>query len=109
MNAGRLDRRITIQSRTLTKDATGGRVETWADSAEVWAQRMPVSASESTLADAERPETRVRFRIRHMTLDATTNRIVYGGAAHEIIGIQEDGGRQSFLMVETRTIGGLAS
>lgn len=31
MNPGKLDRRITIQSRVMSKDATGARVETWAD------------------------------------------------------------------------------
>jgi SPP1 family predicted phage head-tail adaptor len=109
MNSGRLDRRVTIQSRTLTKDETGGRVETWATSAEVWAERMPMSAGENLLADAERVENRIRWRIRHMTVSPTTNRLVYQGTAHEILGIQEDAGRQRFLLLETRTIGGIAA
>lgn len=36
--SGELDRRITIQAKTINKDAVGGPVETWATHATRWAK-----------------------------------------------------------------------
>lgn len=37
MNIGRLDKRVTIQSRTTVKDVYGQPLDTWSDIATVWA------------------------------------------------------------------------
>ena len=88
MKAGQLDRRITIQSRTSTKDASGRPTTVaWADFATVWAsvQDMLPSRGERIAEGvnvASRP-CRIRMRYRdditadmRVTLDGRTLRIV---------------------------------
>ena len=107
MNAGRLDRRLTIQARTLTKDAQGGRVETWDESRRVWGALIPGGAGEPVMADAERAVVSTRFKIRHIAIDPAENRISYGGQIYEITGITEDGPRRTYLLLNCQTISAL--
>ena len=41
-----LNRRVTLQSPTIARDAAGGEVVTWADVATVWAYINPLSGHE---------------------------------------------------------------
>lgn len=107
MDPGQLDRRITIQSRTVTRDETGSRVEKWADLTSVWAKLEKTTADESEIADSERPRQKMTWRIRHMAIDSTTHRVTHKGKTYEITGITEAGGRQSFLILETYALGGV--
>lgn len=107
MNAGRLDRRLIVQTRALTKGSRGGRTETWADTGKVWASLMAPGAGEAVVADAERVTNAVRFRIRHTTIDATANRIKHGILIYQITGITEDGPRRSYLILDCKTISAL--
>lgn len=50
MALARLDQRIVLQTATLTRDSVGGPVETWVDTATLWAEVRPVSARQATLA-----------------------------------------------------------
>jgi SPP1 family predicted phage head-tail adaptor len=100
MNPGKLDRRIVIQKRVMTKDATGTRVETWADESSVWAQYVTNKGNETSTADAERETNSQQFRIRYRALNAIDYRIFYRSQFYDIIGISEEG-RQSFLLVDS--------
>lgn len=64
INAGDLDRRITLQSATITKDAVGGPVETWADVATVWASVRPLSSRQIALAQQVNAATNLSVLIR---------------------------------------------
>ena len=101
MNPGFLDRRILIQARTLTQDATGSDVETWANSAQVWARLQPSSGAEATAGDAERTQDRAKFTIRHRSINSLTHRLTHAGKTWNIVGISEVGGRQAYLELET--------
>jgi SPP1 family predicted phage head-tail adaptor len=46
MNAGELDQRVTLQTATVTRDAVGGPVETWADTVTVWAKIRPLTGKQ---------------------------------------------------------------
>ena len=107
MNAGRLDRRLIVQTRTLTKGTRGGRTETWADTGKAWASLMSPGAAEAVAADAERVTNTGRFRIRFAAIDATENRIKHAGMIYQITGITEDGPRRSYLILDCRTISAL--
>jgi SPP1 family predicted phage head-tail adaptor len=101
MNPGKLDRRIVLQVRVVSKDATGSRVETWADSATVWAEFVKQSGKESDLSDAERSQDFQQFRIRYRgTLNATDYRILYRSKFYDITGLTEEG-RTEFLLLDT--------
>lgn len=103
-NAGKLDRRVTIQQRTLTKDNTGTRVETWEDIAEVWAEYVTHRGTVAPVADAERGQDSQQWRIRWRTLTPATNyRIIYGGSTYDIESVTQEG-RKNTLLLDTIAI-----
>lgn len=104
MNPGKMDRRITIQSRTLTKDAAGGRVETWVDAFDCWAEVVTQKAGEAVTADADRATDERQFRIRYKSgIASGTHRIFYQLKFYDITGIVEEG-RQHLLLVTCRAV-----
>lgn len=100
MNPGKLDRRIVLQVRVLSRDATGSRVETWADSATVCAEFVRQTGREANLADAERSQEQQQFRIRFRNINATDYRVLYRSKFYDIRGISEEG-RTEFLLLDT--------
>ncbi len=100
MNPGKLDRRIVIQVRTKSKDATGSRVETWADHATVWAEYVKHRGAPSVLADADRNQDIQQFRIRYRSITPQNHRILYRSKFYDIQGVSEIG-REEFLMIDT--------
>jgi len=52
MIAGKLNRRITVQTRTFTRDATVGKVESGATLKELWAEQLNQRQVESALGNA---------------------------------------------------------
>jgi len=58
MRGGLLNERVTFQQRSVTRDAFGAEVVTWADFATVWANVSEQHAMEQVAA-AERVQTRV--------------------------------------------------
>ena len=98
-NAGDLDRRITIQRRSIVRDGTyGSETVTWITLATVWAQVIESATDgefvqDGTLAYA-RP-TRVRIRYRS-DVDPTMRLLFPAGRLVQIIGTAE-GGRRQYL------------
>lgn len=100
MNPGKLDRRITIQKRTLTRGDTGARVESWADDYKLWAEKLDQRAAEKILGRAEKTENILAFRVRHCdSMDSTTNRVSYRGAVYDINSMIEEGIKR-WLVIE---------
>jgi head-tail adaptor len=99
MNPGKLNRRLVIQARIKTRDATGSTVSTWADSARVWA--------EAEVVDSDRPQQSRQFRIRHMAISSENHRILYQSQFFNITGITEEGVRNTLLLdaKATKSIG----
>lgn len=59
--------RVTLQSKTESRDAVGGPVETWANVITVWASETDISGREQFMAGVEGyHQTRV-VRIRYRT------------------------------------------
>lgn len=93
MRAGKLDRLITIQRFTNTVDDFGTPVEAWADVATLRAQIVTASTDEFISHGAE-AETVIVFRARYVAGITAADRIVYGGAAHNIKELTEIGRRR---------------
>lgn len=108
MNPGRLDRRVSLEVRTKTVDDTGTRVESWAVESAIWAELLATTGSESTPADALRERQATKWKIRHRVVASNTHRIVYNSKTYEITGIEETGGRENFLILETYALGGMS-
>lgn len=96
MQAGKLDRRITIERFTATLDALGGEIRTWAPLATVWASATP----SPTLRSGERPAdgepaatAEMRFQIRWGLGVTVLDRIAYDGRHWNISRVNEIGRR----------------
>ena len=90
MDIGRLDKRITLQSRSATLDDYGQQINSWSDQGTVWANIKPVSGREKLKAgqvDSILSHTvAIRYNANFMpprTVDAW--RIVYGTRYFNII------------------------
>ena len=102
MNPGKLNRRLTIQSRTVTKDSAGGKVETWADVFDCWAELVQSKGSEGNAADSDRPSNEKQFRLRWKSgIEADTHRILYKLVFYDISEVIEEGVKTSLLIRAT--------
>ena len=98
MNPGKLNRRIILQVRTLTKDATGSRVQTWADLTPLWAEQIKQTGKESSLADSDNSQDTRQFRIRYRNISEQNHRIFYQSKFFNITGITEEGIKTTLII-----------
>ena len=102
MNIGNMDRRISLQSTTLTTNDYGQRVASWATYATVWASIKYKSGGEKLTDDQVGSTQTVDFTIRYST-DVSgakaSHRIVYNGNNYEILYVQEIGRREGLNLV----------
>lgn len=98
MQAGKLDRRITLQRATTAQDETGQEVQTWSDLATVWASRRDVSDAERVAAAEVAASITTRFQIRWGTswadLNPREHRVALDGRIYDISGVKEIGRRE---------------
>lgn len=97
MQAGKLDRRITLQRATTTANSLNEPIQTWAAIATVWAAKMEVRDSERQRAAETAAVIDTRFQIRWSSqvsdIDAA-DRVVFGGRTFNILGVKEIGRRE---------------
>ena len=92
MDAGKLDRRITLQRATTTDDGFGTIESGWTDLATVWAQFLPQSAAERAQAGERASNEKARFRIRKDSIWSdlnATDRLLFEGVAYNLVGVTE--------------------
>lgn len=95
MNIGMMDRRITLQSRTVTQDATGEADETFTTVTTVWAQVTPTREAEPfTDSDQHQAKVTQTFKIYYRSDVDYTTRIVYQSDNYNIESIKELGRRE---------------
>lgn len=96
MQAGKLDRRITIQRAVTTRDEFNAPIETWADVMTVWASYEPVSDGERFRAGERAAEISARFQIRYSSASSAItamDRLVFDRRTYAITHIKEIGRR----------------
>lgn len=103
LDPGKLDRRITIQTRSTTTDSYGTPIETWADTVTVWSGvDYPKTGSTESFDDKVNiATTAVIFTIRDRTVDPAENRIQYDSGAYDIERVAELG-RNSYLQITAK-------
>lgn len=105
MRAGRLDRRITVQSLGPGRTPLGDVTDQWTalTGMPIWARRVPLSGREyqSATGDQRVAEDTVRYEIRYRAdISADTRlRIVDGSRSYDIKHIAEIGRRQGLDIV----------
>ncbi len=93
LNAGRMNRRITIEQRTDGEDAWGQPLTTWTTVATVWADVRAASgsaAAERIAADRETSVAGYSMRIRWRTDITAGMRVSIGGTRYAIVDVIED-------------------
>lgn len=97
MKAAALDRRITLRRATMTQDALGQDIETWADLATVWASRRRASARETLAAAEVSAAITDVFEIRWDSAWgdlSPTDRLISDGRDYDIVSVDEIGRRE---------------
>lgn len=99
MQAGRLDRRIQLQSYTTTQDGYGQPVETWSTYATVWATVRDQSGREFLESAQIDGQTATMFTIRYRSDVAYQHRILYGSDYYDIRSIQYPEDRKRYVTI----------
>ncbi len=87
IKAGKLNRRIELQSKSTTYDAMGQPVLAWATDYTVSASVKPLSSREAYFAKAVRPETTHRIIMRYFSGFSHHHRIKIGQRILNILAI----------------------
>ena len=87
INAGELNKLVTIQGKTVAQDSFGEEVVTWTKIADVWASINPVSYRELLEAQQVQSEISHRIVIRYRDGIKPYHQIIYGNSTYEILNI----------------------
>jgi SPP1 family predicted phage head-tail adaptor len=96
MQAGKLDRRVTIERATMADDGFG-QAPTWAELATVWASKRDVSDAERFASGEVAAQITTRFRIRWSSVVAgidPRDRLICEGRTYDIVAVKEIGRRE---------------
>ena len=85
LNAGSLNKRIEIQSKTSVADGLGGYTDTWATTKTVWAAIWPLSAADVIEGMKTTSQVTHRVRIRYQAGITSAMRIKFGTLYYSII------------------------
>ena len=91
MRAGRMDRKIVIEQLSVSQNAIGEAVETWAVLAAIWAEVNDLRGKEVIEARATQAEIDTIFRIRHIAGVKHDMRISHDGGYYNIRSISKIG------------------
>ena len=94
MEAGKLDKRITIQSPVFTTDSRGQAVTSFVNLATVWANVEETGSSEAEQTNRMQGTRNYAITIRYMANLTAKNRIVYGTNNLEITSLTTKGRNQ---------------
>jgi len=98
MRAGRLSRRVAIQSVAETLNAYGEPIKAWTTAYTVYAQVTPLRGDERALNQQLVSRADTKFRIRYnsdMTI-TTKYRLVFDGENYDITAILEIGRKEGW-------------
>jgi len=104
MRIGKLNREITIQYMTVTRDSVGGLSTTWNDEDQVWASIEPLSMGAREYYAAQQIQEKVTHRIiiRHRWGLTSKKRISYGTRMFEIISVVDIEEKHKWLLLICR-------
>lgn len=105
IEAGKLNRRITVQKRVKTRDSDGYETESWVDLRAYWAEIITSGGKEFFAAQRFNEETTALFRLRYTSAITTDTRIRMGHRYFDIIPPLNDvNGLRSELLITTKEV-----
>jgi SPP1 family predicted phage head-tail adaptor len=99
IDAGRLDKRVVIQTSSRASDGIGGFTESWMAREPVWAAIEPATASNVERRVGHQVEAKVSHlvTIRYLTGVLMTDRVLFGSRIFQIRGIANRDERNAVL------------
>ena len=95
MQAGRLNRRVTLQQPAAGFDELGQPIPSWTDVATLWADIRMKSGLEAIKAGASVSVVQASIRVRYRAGINAGMRVAHNLTAYEILAVQPDlGGRE---------------
>ena len=89
--AGRLNKRVQLQSPVNTQDTgTGAVLTSWTTVRSVWAAIEPLSVRDLVAADARQSRVTARILLRAADDIDATWRVVHGARIYQIVGVLPD-------------------
>ncbi|QRX82248.1 phage head closure protein [Glaciimonas sp. PAMC28666] len=98
MLAGRLTRRITLQSPPTGQDESGNPLTGWTDIATVWASIVDLSGREYIAAAAVQNAVQTKITIRYRQGIVASMRVVHGENIYNVEAILGQGRKALLLM-----------
>ena len=102
MRAGRLKKRLILQSKAETRDSYGSTLITWTTEATVWGSLLPLRGQEMFAQQQIKPQTAVRAIIRYYSRVDSTWRISHGGKFYDIETVINENKRNRTLTLMCR-------
>lgn len=90
MRAGALRHRVQIQRATISRDAMGGEISTWATVATRWAEVAGLSGREYLAAQAGQATADHVITLRHLDGVTPAMRVLHGGRTFDVVSVLED-------------------
>ncbi len=105
VEAGKLNKKITVQKKTLGTPSSGYAAETWTDHSTRYAEMITTGGREFYAAQKVNEETTALFRMRYTAAINTAMRIKLGSRIFEILPPLNDvNGRHEELLVSTKEV-----
>ena len=98
MQAGRLNRRCTLQQPGTTTDELGQPIPGWTDVATVWASIVDVSGREYVAAGGLQNAAQTKITIRYRAGIVPSMRVVHGSDAYNVEAVLGQDRRGLLLM-----------
>lgn len=99
MDPGNLDRRITIQAPTRSRNSLGEEVQSWSDTAEVWAEVKPLTGRELFQAQQVVEQATHQVTIRYRAGITSDMRVVRDGGGILNIAFAQEINRREYLQL----------
>lgn len=90
MQAGKLNRKIVIQSQSTTQDDTGQPLNTWTTFATPWANIRFMNGIETMKGDSPTSVAKASIRIRYREDITNAMQVVYNGITYRILAVLPD-------------------
>lgn len=97
MQAGRLNRRVTLQAQGTATDELGQPIPGWTDVATLWADIRMKSGLESIKAGAPVSVVQASIRVRYRAGITAGMRIVHNLQAYNIVAVMPDVSGREFV------------
>lgn len=103
IEAGRLNRRITIQQKSSTANSFGEPENGWTDVTRVWAELKTLTVKDVNRQHGQKEQAEAKFLIRHRTDVTTTMRLQHNGSTYYVVGTEEYQDGEGLLLFVRRT------